>query len=74
MEKHSIMIFGHRTSFTLEAEFWAELKHLAELEKITLSTLVERIDTGRANHLSSAIRIYVLNALKQKVVDNKESQ
>ena len=74
MEKHSILIFGHRTSFTLEPEFWAELKRLAAAEKITLSTLIERIDTGRSGHLSSAIRIYILNALKQKVVDNKQAQ
>lgn len=71
MNKHSIMIFDHRTSFTLEPEFWAELKRLADAEKITLSTLVERIDTGRAGHLSSAIRVYILNTLKQKIVDNK---
>ena len=71
MEKHSILIFGHHTSFTLEPEFWTELKQMAASEKITLSTLIERIDTGRTNHLSSAIRVYVLNALKQKVVDNK---
>lgn len=71
MNKHSIMIFDHRTSFTLEPEFWAELKQLANAEKITLSTLVERIDTGRTSHLSSAIRVYILNTLKQKIVDNK---
>ena len=71
MEKHSILIFGHHTSFTLEPEFWAELKQMAALEKITLSTLIERIDTGRTGHLSSAIRVYILNTLKQKVVNNK---
>ena len=65
------MIFGHRTSFTLEPEFWAELKCLAEAEKITLSTLIERIDNGRSGHLSSAIRVYILNELKQKIVNNK---
>ena len=71
MEKHSIMVFGHRTSFTLESEFWAELKEIAKSEDITLSTLIERIDNGRNGHLSSAIRIYVLRTLKQKVINNK---
>ena len=71
MEKHSIMVFGHRTSFTLESEFWAELKEIAKSENITLSTLIERIDNGRTGHLSSAIRIYVLRTLKQKVIENK---
>jgi len=73
MNKHSIMIYDHHTSFTLEPEFWAELKQLAESEKITLSTLIERIDSSRTGHLSSAIRIYILNSLKQKIVNNKES-
>ena len=74
MHKHSVMIFGHQTSFTLEPEFWAELKNLAEAEKITIGTLVERIDSGRSGHLSSAIRIYILNALKKKIVDNKQPE
>ena len=71
MEKHSIMIFGHRTSFSLEPEFWAELKQLAMAEKMTLGAFIERIDSRRTGHLSSAIRIYVLNCLKQKVMNNK---
>ena len=71
MEKHSVMIFGHHTSFTLEAEFWGVLKEIAKAKNITIGTLIEQIDSQRKEHLSSAIRVYILNTLKQKIVNNK---
>jgi predicted DNA-binding ribbon-helix-helix protein len=60
--KRSIVIAGHKTSVSLEDEFWAGLKEIAAARQQTLSELVASIDTRRAGgNLSSAIRLFVLN-------------
>jgi predicted DNA-binding ribbon-helix-helix protein len=64
--KRSIRIAQHNTSISLEPEFWAELKAIAEAEKISLNQLVARIDGARKGNLSSALRLYVLKKLKEK--------
>ncbi len=62
--KRSVMIGGHRTSVSLEPEFWAALKRLAEARSLSLASLITDIDHGRdRDNLSSAIRVYVLNSL-----------
>lgn len=71
MKKHSVIISGHQTSLSLEPEFWNELKEIAEKRKISLSHLIEQVDNKRRTNLSSAIRVYVLSTLKQKIVNNK---
>lgn len=63
-EKRSITIAGHRTSISLEPEFWAELTAIAALEKLSLNKLVTKIDLERGGNLSSALRLYVLRHLK----------
>ena len=60
LEKHSVNILGHKTSFSLEPEFWNELKNIANLKKQSISSLITEIDSQRTNNLSSAIRVYVL--------------
>jgi predicted DNA-binding ribbon-helix-helix protein len=63
--KRSVSIRGHRTSVSLEAPFWDELKRLAAADRLSLAGLIARIDEARAGgSLSSAIRVYVLNRLK----------
>ena len=58
--KRSIDIGGHKTSVSLEDEFWDGLRAIAELQKLTVSTLAKRIDNERHNcNLSSAIRVFV---------------
>lgn len=64
MPKRSLSIEGHRTSVSLEQEFWEELKRLAEEEGSSLNALVSRIDAQRSGNLSSALRLYVLKKLK----------
>lgn len=58
------MISGHRTSISLEPEFWEELKRLAKEKNVSVPALVAEIDDARNGGLSSALRLYVLNALK----------
>ena len=60
--KRSIVIAGHKTSVSLEDEFWSGLNESAAGRQQTLSDLVAGIDTGRSGgNLSSAIRLFVLN-------------
>ncbi|HWK94828.1 MAG TPA: ribbon-helix-helix domain-containing protein [Pseudolabrys sp.] len=59
--KRSIVIAGHKTSVSLEDAFWDELKMFAEQQRMTLSSVVNDIDTKRdGGNLSSAIRLFVL--------------
>ncbi len=62
--KRSVNIAGHATSVSLEQPFWDELVRIAAQEKKSLTELIEEIDTARQTNLSSALRLYVLYALK----------
>ncbi len=63
--KRSVMINGHRTSVSIEPEFWKALKGLAAARSLSLARLITDIDHRRGrDNLSSAIRVYVLNSLK----------
>ncbi len=62
--KRSLSIKGHRTSISLEAEFWMQLKLIAVQNNISIAQLVADIDSKRSQvNLSSALRVYVLNQL-----------
>ena len=66
MIKRSIRIAGHSTSISLEPEFWAELKRIADADNISLNTLVARVDKMRSGNLSSTLRVYVLKNLSNE--------
>jgi predicted DNA-binding ribbon-helix-helix protein len=57
-------VSGHRTSVALEAAFWAELERLAAERGRPLARLVAEIDARKRGGLASALRLYVLDALK----------
>lgn len=61
MGKHSIVIHSHRTSITLEDEFWAALKLMAEKQNRSIASIVTEIDDARTTNLSSALRVHVLH-------------
>jgi predicted DNA-binding ribbon-helix-helix protein len=68
--KRSIVIDGHKTSVSLEDQFWNALKEIAEGRTMTLSDLVAGIDTGRQHaNLSSAIRLFVLGFYRDQIPD-----
>jgi predicted DNA-binding ribbon-helix-helix protein len=70
--KRSIVIAGHKTSVSLEDDFWLGLKEIAAGRKQTLSDLVASIDTRRAGgNLSSAIRLAVLDYYRAAAQANK---
>lgn len=60
MGKHSIVIHSHRTSITLENEFWAALKIMADQQNRSVASIVTEIDDTRTTNLSSALRVHVL--------------
>ena len=60
--KRSVAIDRQKTSLSLEAAFWLALKEIAAHQKVSIPTLVSRIDTTRQHaNLSSAVRLYVLD-------------
>jgi predicted DNA-binding ribbon-helix-helix protein len=62
--KRSLSIKGHRTSISLEEEFWTRIKCIACQKKISIAQLVAEIDsTRRQVNLSSALRVFVLSEL-----------
>ncbi len=65
--KRSITIVGHRTSLSMEDEFWTALKSLAAERRISVAELITDIDKNRGSrNLSSAIRVFVLTELASK--------
>jgi predicted DNA-binding ribbon-helix-helix protein len=59
--KRSIVIAAHKTSVSVEDDFWEALHKIAEQRHETLSHLIASIDADRQHaNLSSAIRLYVL--------------
>ena len=60
IKKRSIIINGHKTSISLEDEFWDELRALASERRVPVAALVNEIDQATEGNLSSAIRVYLL--------------
>jgi len=66
--KRSIVIGKHKTSVSLEDQFWAALKEIAADRRLTLSELVSDIDSERKHgNLSSAIRLFVLDVYRDQI-------
>ena len=70
IRKHSVVLAGHATSLSLEAAFWDALSTLAERRGQSLNRLIEAIDrdrtaAGAAVNLSSAVRVFVLQAARR---------
>jgi len=71
--KRSIVLAGHKTSVSLEDEFWGTLKKIAIRRQTTLSDLVCTIDSERQHgNLSSAIRLFVLDFCQKQLADLNE--
>lgn len=72
VRKRSVTIAGHRTSFSLEDAFWQELVGIAERRDITMAELVVEIDSARDGNLSSALRLFILRDLQNKLAGQGE--
>ena len=62
-EKHSLTLHGHRTSVSLEPEFWRAFRDIADAQGKAINALAAEIDETRGTDagLASAIRVFVLN-------------
>lgn len=69
--KHSVTLKGHRTSISLEDEFWAALRDIAAEKRKPINSLIADIDVDRGvdTGLASAIRLYVLRTLQARLGD-----
>ena len=65
--KRSVVIARHKTSISLEEEFWKGLKDIARAHQIALSALVLSIRRCRQGNLSSAVRVFVFEHYHARV-------
>ncbi len=67
--KHSLTLRGHRTSVSLEDEFWQAFRDIAQQRGQTLNALAAEIDAERGVDigLASAIRLFVLRHYRDRV-------
>jgi predicted DNA-binding ribbon-helix-helix protein len=74
VEKRSLSIAGHRTSISLEPEFWTALEVMAADANLSMASLIRSIDEARAiPNLSSAVRLAVLAWYQQRLEANTEA-
>ncbi len=66
IRKHSVRIAGHATSISLENAFWNAFKAICKQRNMSVNDLLTEIDRGRGGNLSSAVRVYVLDQLRQE--------
>jgi predicted DNA-binding ribbon-helix-helix protein len=71
--KRSVVVAGHRTSVSLEEEFWSALKVIAGKRLMSVSDLVGSIDAQRQRgNLSSALRLFVLEFYRNQIPSIEE--
>lgn len=59
--KRSLTLAGHRTSVSLEDDFWRAFRHISDETGKPINVLAAEIDASREDiGLASAIRVYVL--------------
>ena len=65
--KRSIAVSGHKTSVSLEEEFWKGLREIAGERNAKISDLVASIKANRSeSNLSSGIRLFVLGFYQEQ--------
>ncbi|NDR58305.1 ribbon-helix-helix domain-containing protein [Aliiruegeria sabulilitoris] len=67
--KHSLTLSGHRTSVSLEDEFWKAFREIAAERGQPINALAAEIDRERGLEmgLASAIRLFVLRDYQRKL-------
>lgn len=59
--KRSVSLAGHRTSLSLEPEFWAVIDTAIRAEGLSLAGLIAQIDEARGlEPLASSMRVWAL--------------
>ncbi len=75
-EKHSLTLRGHRTSVSLEAEFWRAFRAIAAERDLPINALAAEIDAARDPEvgLASAIRVHVLRHYQSRLQQPMDGQ
>ncbi len=80
-KKHSLTLKGHRTSVSLEDEFWQAFRDIAAAKGQPINVLAAEIDaqrTGDAGQidtgLASAIRLFVLRYYRDAPMRTPDNQ
>jgi len=70
--KRSLTIKGHRTSVSLEDEFWQAFRDIATRHNRPINELAAEIDRDRGTEtgLATAIRLFVLADLQKSNLDD----
>jgi len=68
--KRSVSLEGHKTSVSLEDEFWTALKEIAAVQKIATQVLILKARSLHPN-LSSSIRLFVLDYYRQQAAASR---
>ena len=70
--KRSVIVNGHKTSVSLENEFWDALRQVAKQSNVSVARLLIEIERSRTTiNLSSAIRIFLLNYFRTQNSDRQ---
>ena len=64
--KKSITIKKHRTSISLEKEFWDALKIIALQTSSTVDKIISDVDLKRNTSLASSTRVFILQYFLEK--------
>lgn len=66
--KRSLTLRGHRTSVSLEDEFWQAFREIAAARSTTVNALAAEVDEDRGARagLASAIRVFVLRHYRER--------
>lgn len=66
VRKRTVEVNGRNTSFSMESEFYVELRKIAYSRGLTIETLVGQVSHNcRQNNLSSELRLTVLRELQK---------
>ncbi|MCW1917673.1 ribbon-helix-helix domain-containing protein [Rhodobacter sp. KR11] len=67
-QKHSLTLKGHRTSVSLEPEFWQAFQDLAQARGLSVNQLAAEIDRARDDQgLATAMRLAILRDLQARL-------
>lgn len=69
-KKRSLTLKGHRTSVSLEDDFWRAFQEIAGERKQAVNALAAEIDETRGGDmgLASALRLFILRHYRERAV------
>ncbi|MEM8556064.1 MAG: ribbon-helix-helix domain-containing protein [Pseudomonadota bacterium] len=67
-KKRSLTLKGHRTSVSLEDDFWSALQEIAAERSKAINALAAEIDEARPDDmgLASAMRLFILRHFRER--------